>query len=211
MDTQRGLIISFEGIDGCGKTTQARLFFEYLNGMEPDVVLLNEPGSTGIGDRIRESLLDKNGHLVPWCELLLYLASRAQLVEEKIAPAVMRGGIVVLDRYVDSTAAYQGYGRGLPLDFIRESHRRYVGPMMPDLTFLIDEEPSYLAGVLSGKEKDRMESESIDFQKRVREGFLAIGREEPGRVKVIKRQDVESTFAGILNVWGRFRDEFIRS
>lgn len=201
---KKGLIISFEGIDGCGKTTQARLFCNYLKEKGTDVVLLNEPGGTYAGDKIRGILLDRRNSICPLSELLLYLASRTQLVDEVIKPAAEKGTTVILDRYVDSTTAYQGYGRGLSIKLIRHLHRTFIGTLMPDVTFLIDAPAEKLLDVLAKKDRDRMERESIEFQKRVRQGYLAIAGKQPSRIKVVKRKTQEQTHKEVLKEWENF-------
>ncbi len=201
---KKGLIISFEGIDGCGKTTQAKLFFQYLLGKNEDAVLLNEPGGTYAGDKIRSILLDRRNSICPISELLLYLASRTQLLAELIKPAVEKGTTVILDRYVDSTAAYQGYGRGISKELIAYLHRTLVGTLMPDLTFLIDAPAERLAEVLEKKGRDRMERESIEFQKRVRKGYLSNAEKHPERIRVIPRKTQEMTHKKIIETWENF-------
>jgi len=201
---KRGLIISFEGIDGCGKTTQARLFYEHLKRRGMKVILLNEPGGTYTGERIRKILLDKKTEISPVSELFLYIASRAQLVVEVIRPHVENGTTVILDRYVDSTTAYQGWGRGLPLRLIEYVHRAFVSDAVPDITFLIDDLAENLLDVLGKKNRDRIERESIEFQKRVRKGYLQIAKREKGRMKVIKRGTFEQTHRAIMLEWEKF-------
>lgn len=201
---KKGLIISFEGIDGCGKTTQAGLFCEHLRKKGAKVLLLNEPGGTYTGERIRKILLDRKAEISPLCELFLYIASRAQLVGEVIRPRVENGTTVILDRYVDSTTAYQGWGRGLPIRLIEYMHRSFISDVMPDITFLIDELAENLLDVLGKKNRDRIERESIDFQKRVREGYLRIAKGRRGRIRVIQRGTVEGTHRAIIREWERF-------
>ena len=203
---KKGFIISFEGIDGCGKTTQARLFYEYLKNKGTDVILLNEPGGTYAGEKIREVILDKKGRVSPLSELLLYIASRAQLVAEVIRPAVSAGTDVILDRYIDSTSAYQGYGRKLPLDLIGYMHRFFMKGVAPDITFLIDDSAENLAGVLGKKDRDRIERESIGFQKSVRIGYLQIAKRNRKRIKVVKRKSMECTHKGVIKEWESFKD-----
>ncbi|MBN1445653.1 MAG: dTMP kinase [Candidatus Omnitrophica bacterium] len=205
---KRGLIISFEGIDGCGKTTQAKLFYSRLKKRGMQVVLLNEPGGTYAGDKIRKILLDKKSEISPLCELFLYLASRAQLVGEMIRPCVKNGTTVILDRYVDSTIAYQGWGRGLPVPLIEHVHRAFASDVMPDITFLIDDTAENLLGVLDKKERDRIEGESVGFHEKVRNGYLRIAKRHRRRVKVIKRKTPGGTQAEIIKEWEIFINEF---
>lgn len=204
---KKGLIISFEGIDGCGKTTQARLFYKHLQRKGMDTLLLNEPGGTYAGDKIRGILLDKKNNICPLSELLLYLASRTQLVEEIIKPAVANQTTVILDRYIDSTTAYQGYGRGISIKLIQYLHQVFIGTLVPDLTFLIDAPAEKLLEVLNRKVRDRMETESIDFQKRVRLGYIRIANQNHSRIKVIKRKTVQMTHISVLQEWEKFLDE----
>lgn len=200
-------IVSFEGIDGCGKTTQARLLYEHLLKESVDAVFLNEPGGTAVGNKIRGLLLDKQEKPCIWSELFLYLASRAQLLSEVIMQQAGEGRIIVLDRYIDSTAAYQGYGRGIPVELINSLHNAFLKGMFPDITFLIDAPPEVLVPVLEKKEKDRIEQESIEFQKRVREGYLQIAKKEKARVQVIKRESLEETHKNIIEIWKTFTNE----
>jgi len=201
---RKKIIVSFEGIDGCGKTTQAKLLFEHIVKQGMDAVFLNEPGGTAVGERIRALLLDREEKPCIWSELFLYLASRAQLLSEVLLQEAEKGSIIILDRYIDSTTAYQGYGRGLPVDLICRIHKSFLGGMFPDLTFLIDAPAEVLIPVLEGKEKDRIEGESVEFQRKVREGYLEISRKEKGRFAVIERESIEKTSAAILNTWEAF-------
>ncbi|MDD3726659.1 MAG: dTMP kinase [Candidatus Ratteibacteria bacterium] len=199
-----GIIVSFEGIDGCGKSTQAELFCRYLSqeGLKP--VLLNEPGGTYTGEKIRKILLDSKNSICPVTELFLYIASRSQLIEELIRPYIEQSRVVVLDRYIDSTTAYQGYGRGLSIKFIKHLHKFTAGDLIPDITFLIDASAEHLSAVLKNKKKDRIEKESLKFQKKVREGYLQIAQQEKKRIRVIERQTVALTHKTIIKEWGKF-------
>jgi dTMP kinase len=198
------IIVSFEGIDGCGKTTQAKLLYEHLVKRGMAAVFLNEPGGTAVGERIRTLLLDREEKPCMWSELFLYLASRAQLLSEVILREAEKGSIIILDRYIDSTTAYQGYGRGLPVDLIGSMHKAFLNGMFPDLTFLIDAPAEVLIPVLEGKEKDRIEGESVEFQKKVRAGYLKIAGKEKGRFAVIERKGIEETCSAILKTWEAF-------
>lgn len=203
---KKGIIVSFEGIDGCGKSTQARLFCKYLGKKGLDYVFLNEPGGTLTGEKIRKILLNSKDNIYPLTELFLYLASRSQLVEELISPYIKKGKIVVLDRYIDSTTAYQGYGRGIPLELIRYIHDFLVRDFFPDITFLIDAPASKLISVLKNKKRDRIEKESLEFQKKVRDGYLHIAKREKKRIKIIKRKKVFLTHKEIIKEWEKFID-----
>ena len=184
----RGLFITFEGADGCGKTTQIRLLDEYLRAKGKTTILTREPGAKGLGVKLREILLNYEGEVSPNCESFLFLADRAQHVDCIIKPALKEGKIVLCDRHTDSTAAYQGYGRGINLDEIKKLNEIAVSGLKPDLTivFDIDIETS-LSRV--GNEKDRMEAAGIDFFNRVRNGYLEIAKQEPDRVKIINASD----------------------
>jgi dTMP kinase len=201
---EKGLIVSFEGIDGCGKTTQARLFLKYLKKTGTDVILLNEPGGTYAGNKIRKLLLDKKNNISPLCELFLYLASRAQLVGEVIEREIREKTVIILDRYMDSTTAYQGYGREVPVKFIEHIHQMLIGPLMPDITFLIDAPAEKLRHVLKKKNRDRIERESVDFQKRVRNGYLKIAGKHPSRIRIIKKKTLEETHNEVIKEWENF-------
>ena len=180
----KGLFITFEGADGCGKTTQMKMLAEFLSGKGHDVVLTREPGAKGLGEKLREILLNYNGMVSDKCESFLFLADRAQNVDTIVNPAVQEGKIVLCDRHVDSTVAYQGYGRGLDLNEINMLNNLATGGRKPDLTFVfdIDVETSMKR---VGSEKDRMESAGIEFHNRVRQGYLELAKQEPNRIKVI--------------------------
>ena len=181
---KKKLFVTFEGIDGCGKTTQSLLVSQLLTKQSYQVKLLREPGSTAIAERIRSILLDNNSALSDTTELLLYEAARAELVAHEILPALKAQQIVLCDRFYDSTTAYQGYGRKLDLRMVRSLHRVAVGKLKPDLTLLFDIDLKTAFSRL-GKNPDRLDSESRAFFKRVRQGFLNIARKERRRVKVI--------------------------
>lgn len=178
------MFITLEGPDGSGKTTQIRLLHEALVAAGYDVLLTREPGGTVIGDQVRAVLHDvANVELVPTAEILLYSASRAQLVAQVIRPALAAGRIVLCDRYADSTMAYQGYGRGLDLDALRAITRFATGDLRPDLTVLLDLEPQ--VGLsrrqVGGGELNRMDQQGADFYQRTRQGYMALAAEEPER------------------------------
>lgn len=183
-----GLFITFEGADGCGKTTQIELLDKYLKDKGYETLLTREPGARGLGVKLREILLNYDGDVSPNCESFLFLADRAQHVDCIIKPAKKEGKIILCDRHTDSTVAYQGYGRGLDLKRINYLNDIATSGMKPDLTivFDIDAETSMQR---VGKEKDRMESSGIDFFNKVRQGYLEIAASEPNRVKVISSSD----------------------
>lgn len=174
-----GLFIVFEGIEGCGKSTQARLLYKRLSREGLPCILTKEPGGTSLGNKLR-SLLKREPSILPEAELLLFNASRVQLVEEVIKPALKEGKIVISDRFFPSTMAYQGYGRGLDRELITTIHNIIIGEVRPDVFILLDLEEQ--AG-LSRKSRagDRFEKESIDFHKKVRQGYLDMARADPAR------------------------------
>ena len=182
------LFITFEGADGCGKTTQIELLNKYLQQKGFKTLVTREPGAKGLGEKLREILLNYDGEVSPNCESFLFLADRAQHVDCVIKPALKDGVIVLCDRHTDSTVAYQGYGRQLDIEQIKKLNKIAVNGLKPDLTivFDIDIETSMQR---VGKTKDRMESAGMDFFNRVRNGYLAIAKEEPNRVKVINSAD----------------------
>lgn len=178
------LFITFEGIDGCGKSTQALLTYKYLVAQGKNVILLREPGSTLIAEKIRNILLDKKSNITDITELLLYEAARSEIVDKEIAPALKKGTIVLCDRFYDSTTAYQGFGRKLDIRMVKSLHKIAVGSLTPDLTLVFDLDLATAAG-RRGKTKDRLEAQPKAFHTRVRKGFLEIARKERSRVKVI--------------------------
>ena len=182
------LFITFEGADGCGKTTQIELLNKYLQEKGFKTLVTREPGAKGLGEKLREILLNYDGEVSPNCESFLFLADRAQHVDCVIKPALKKGIIVLCDRHTDSTVAYQGYGRQLDIEQIKNLNKIAVNGLKPDLTivFDIDIETSMQR---VGKTKDRMESAGTEFFNRVRNGYLAIAKEEPNRVKVINSAD----------------------
>ena len=165
---KKGLFITFEGTDGSGKSTQLNLAANYLKDRGLEFIQTRDPGGTVLGCKIREILLKYDGNIFPNCELFLYLADRAQHIEEKILPALNAGKIVLCDRYVDSTVAYQGYARGLDIEQIMELNNIVAKSLMPDLTFVFNVSRE-TAMQRIGSKKDRLESEAEDFHKKVRE------------------------------------------
>ncbi|MEA3296955.1 MAG: dTMP kinase [candidate division Zixibacteria bacterium] len=199
----KSLFITFEGIDGCGKTTQTIMTYRYLTVHGYDVKLLREPGSTRTAERIRNILLDKRLKIAPITELLLYEAARAEITAAEIAPFLGRGRVVLCDRFYDSTTAYQGYGRGLDIRMVRSLHRVAVGNLKPDLTFLLDVNLKTAFLRQSGN-RDRLESQPKAFFGRVRKGFLEIARKERRRVKVIDAsRSIEDVFSDIKKILSR--------
>ncbi len=185
--------ITFEGIEGCGKTTQLKLLARRLANEGHRVTVTREPGGCPIADQIRNILLNAdNGEMRPMTELLLYAAARAQHVNEVVAPALEGGGIVLCDRFTDATMAYQGYGRKLDLDVIGQLNRLAAAKVRPDVTLLLDCPAEVglkraLARINStdGPKEERFEMESLRFHRRVRDGYLTLARKEPARFVII--------------------------
>jgi dTMP kinase len=189
----KGTFITFEGIEGSGKSTQIALLANYLTARGVRHVLTREPGGTLIGDQVRKILLDPaNRSLDPAAELLLYAASRAQHLREIIMPALADGTNVLCDRFSDATLAYQGYGRGLDIDMIRSLDRIVTAGMRPDLTLLFDIEA--VSGIARARGRNnsrgleaeaRFENEELAFHERVRQGYLTLVAQEPERIRVV--------------------------
>ena len=180
---EKGLFITFEGCDGCGKTTQLELLAKYLQDKGYDVIVTREPGAKGLGEKLREILLNYDGEVSSNCESFLFLADRAQHIDTIVKPAIDAGKIVLCDRHIDSTAAYQGYGRGLDLEQINYLNNIATSGLKPDLTLLFDVDiETSMARV--GNNKDRMENAGIEFQEKVRHGYLELAKKEPKRIKV---------------------------
>ena len=182
------MFITFEGPDGSGKTTQITLLATFLRRQGYAVVATREPGGTDIGDQIRACLHDvRNVSMTPTAEILLYSASRAQLVQQVIRPALESGAVVICDRFADSTLAYQGYGRGLDLKDLAYITRFATGGLQPDLTFLLDleVEDGIKRRTVGGDEMNRMDLQKAGFHRRVREGYLRMVAAEPQRWVVV--------------------------
>ena len=174
---KRGLFITFEGPDGCGKSTQAKLLANFLRERRHDVVLTREPGGTPLAEEIRRVILTPTAEtLDPTAEILLYTAARAQHVNQFIRPALTAGKIVISDRFSDSTLAYQGFGLGRDLNLIREIYRLAFGDFQPDLTILLDLEIALCQERRERRVADRIESRDPQFHQRVREGYLEVAR-----------------------------------
>jgi len=207
----KGLFITFEGTEGCGKSTQVKLLVERLTGQGRTVRMLREPGGTPIGEEIRHTLKHSpvNGAMTSEAELLLMNASRAQLVREVIRPALAAGEIIVCDRFYDSTVAYQGYGRGLDLAQVRTVIDFAVGDTRPDVTLLVQVPPSVSAERVRARQagqpvvRDRIEEADRAFFARVEAGYTALAAAEPGRVKIINgAQPLDVVAAEIWSVIG---------
>ncbi len=199
----RGKFITFEGSEGCGKSTQSCMLYEYLKAKGKRVIYLREPGATQISEKIRGILLDAtNQGIVPECEMLLYMAARAQIVAEVILPALEAGKIVICDRFLDSTLAYQGFGLGMDIVFIKKLGRFATQGIKPDLTLLLD---LAVRKGLKHREltRDRIEMRSVNYHLRVRRGYLALARQDPKRIKVVKvdkdKDKTQAKIRGLVN------------
>ena len=203
----KGYFITFEGADGCGKTTQSELVQKYLEDKGFEVVWTREPGAKGLGQNIRQLLLHYDGDVAPMCEAFLFLADRAQHIENLIKPAVAAGKIVVCDRHTDSTIAYQGYGRGEDIEQLKYLNNLATGDIRPDLTFVFDVSTE-VAQTRVGSEKDRMESAGIEFHKKVRQGYLEIAKQEPERVKIVDANNsIEKVFEDTKKILDAFLNQ----
>ena len=192
--SERGVFITFEGGDGCGKSTQLRRLARRLEAAGIPVRTLREPGGTVVGEAVRGVLLDPdNLGMDPFAELMLYEASRAQLVAEVIEPSLESGEVVLCDRFADSTTAYQGHARGLPLAEVAALNDVATGGLAPDRTVLLDIDPALGIQRATTESADRLEGEDLSFHERVRQGFLAIAANEPDRIRVVDASgDVET-------------------
>lgn len=183
---QRGKFLTVEGIDGSGKTTAINTLATRIRELGFDVLLLREPGGTAIGERIRSILLDKaNTEMTATCELFLFAAARAELTETVIKPALESGQVVICDRFIDSTIAYQGFGRGIDAEQIRQMNDTATGGLRPDRTFLLDLDTEAAAKRMAGRAEkpgDRLDLEGLNFQAKVREGYLQLAENEPARI-----------------------------
>lgn len=210
-----GALITFEGLDGCGKTTQLELEAERLTNQGRAVTVTREPGGTEVGRQIREIVLSPaSGHLAPATELALMFAARAQHIEQVIRPALQAGSIVLCDRFTDSTVAYQGYGRGVSLDDIAALNRILCCSFQPDVTLFLDIDAEIAAERTSSRnraalqEKTRFEEEGLEFFRRVRQGYRELATREPSRMRVV------NGMAGIAEVHqeiSRIVDEFLQT
>ncbi|EKE04709.1 MAG: Thymidylate kinase [uncultured bacterium] len=197
---KRGLFITFEGIDGSGKSTQLNKVAEFLKEKNIDCIITRDPGGTDLGSKLRNILLNYEGKIYPLCELFLYLADRAQHVDEKIIPALNSGTVVLCDRYIDSTIAYQGYARGLNIEELVSLNNFATHTLWPDLTLIFDINPE-ISLKRVGDNKDRLESESINFHKKVREGYLELAKQHPSRIKIINsNQSIEDIYKDVMQI-----------
>lgn len=200
----RGLFITFEGIDGCGKSTQLDLLAQQLKQRGLQVVVTREPGGTPLGEGIRKLLVsDVSVHVAPTTELLLYVAARAQHVAELIAPSIEAGSIVISDRYTDSTVAFQGYGRGLDPDMIEYLNNFATSGLVPDLTIVFDIDPALARTRLDSRPVGGLlgafDEQHQDFHERMREGYLRMAKEHPSRIHVVDAGGaVEETHSRVM-------------
>ncbi len=220
MTPPRGLFLAIEGVDGSGKTTQVRLLAERIAAAGIDVVTAREPGSTPLGERVRETVLAALDLSVPArSELFLMLAARAAFVEQVVHPAVAKGTVVLADRFELSTLAYQGAGRGLPLDEVRACNRFATGGLRPDATLLLDLDPDegMRRQARAGKDQDRLERESPGFHRRVAEGYRAHAGIVEGVLRIDAEGSVEQVHARVTETLSRRfpetfpAEKFIRS
>ncbi len=180
----KGLFIVFEGIDGAGKSTQIKMLADALARRGRDVAVCRDPGGTKLGEEIRKLLLNPESKIVPAAEACLYAASRAQLAADVIRPALNQGKIVIADRFSDSTLAYQGFGRGVPVELLRGINELAAGGLKADLTVLLDLPPELVRERL-GSRADRLEKEAASFFQRVRRGYLTLAGERPENYLVL--------------------------
>ena len=200
----KGKFITFEGSEGCGKSTQSRLLYEYLKRKGKRAVYVREPGGTRISEKIRKILLAPENHMSPICETLLYMAARVQVIKEIIQPALLEGKVVICDRFLDSTIVYQGYGLGIDLGFIKRVGNFVTGGIKPDLTIFLD---LPIKSGLKHRElkKDRIEKRSIAYHLRVRKGYLKLAILEPKRIKIVKvEKDKQKTQLKIRELVDRY-------
>lgn len=195
-----GLFVVFEGVDGSGKSTQSRALKDRLTEAGHASTLLREPGDTPTGERIRQWLKDEH-EITPLAELFLFSAARASLVESVIRPALQNGEIVVCDRYTYSTVAYQGYGRGLDADTIRQLNAIATGELVPDIVVLLDLAPEESFNRKLGTPLDRIEREQRDFHQRVRAGYVEMAKQDPERWLVLDSTQTKQALSDLI--WRR--------
>jgi dTMP kinase len=204
-----GKFVSFEGIEGCGKTTQIALLSEYLKKRSIAHTITREPGGTAVGEGIRKILLNSETiHLTSASELLLFYASRSQNIQEKIKPALDRNEMVICDRYYHASMAYQGYGRGIPLEFIQKLTNLVCYPFRPDVTFLLDIEPE--VGLARARARNhgrpenegRFEAEDLEFYNKVRDGYLELASADERIQLIYADRPIEAVHRHILTILG---------
>lgn len=195
-----GFFVTFEGADGSGKSTQLEKVIKYFQENNLDFIATRDPGGTELGKKLREILLNYDGEISSNCELFLYLADRAQHVDEKIIPALNQGKTIICDRYTDSTVSYQGYGRGLNITEINNLNNIVTKGVMPDLTLLFDVDTE-TAMKRVGSSKDRLEAEGAEFHRKVRNGYLELAKNSTDRITVIDAsKSVEEVFDITISV-----------
>ncbi len=202
---KNGIFITFEGVEGAGKTTQVQ---RLATALGPDVVLTREPGGTLVAERIRDIFLSSDG-ITPLTELLLLAAARAQHVDELIRPALAANKIVICDRFTDATVAYQGYRGGIDLELIHHLNRAATGGLTPDITFILDLPPEIgLQRQQHGEiHRDRLDREPLERHRKVREGYLSAAKADPARVKLIDAaQSADTVHAAILTEYHKYRN-----
>lgn len=202
---KRGLFITIEGTDGSGKTTQMGLIREYVRSIGCEVVMVREPGGTRISERIRDVILDPEyTEMSANAEMLLYAASRAQLVAETIRPALEQGKTVICDRFIDSTYAYQGFGRGIALGVLESINNIAVDGIMPDITFFFDLDPELALGRRrTSTATDRIENEKLEFHRKVHEGYVQLALKYPDRIRRIdSSRSVEAIWKDVKQLLG---------
>jgi len=189
----RKKFITFEGIEGSGKSTHSRLIFDFLKQKGVSVVYTREPGGTDIGEKIRGILLNpENSEMSDMCEFLLYMSSRAQLVKEVIKPCLESNKIVICDRFLDASICYQGYGDGLDISIINQIGNYVIEELLPGLTIFLDADVEYCIKSIS--EPDRMEKKSLEYHCRVKEGYLELSKKFPDRIRPVKvQEDIKAT------------------
>ncbi|MCL5037303.1 MAG: dTMP kinase [Chloroflexi bacterium] len=191
--SQAGIFITFEGIEGCGKTTQSDMLYNYLIGQGYPAMFTREPGGTPVGEAVRKILADtKHKDMLPITETLLFSAARYQHVNQVIRPSLEEGMIIISDRFADATVAYQGFGRKVPMDLIRELNQVATWGVWPNLTVLLDIDPVLAFERLRGRleqtsqDLDRIEQETVEFFRNVREGYLQLATDDPARIKTVE-------------------------
>ncbi len=187
MSKKRGILVSFEGIEGTGKSTQTKRLCNYLKNKGIKYTVLREPGSSVLGEQIRDILLYSKGGLSCFAETLLFIAARDHLRRQKIETALVKKDVVILDRYADATFAYQGYGSGVDLKLIKQLNKLAMGTAIPDVTILFDIDPKI--GLVRSGRNDRFEKRKLAFHKRVRQGYLRLAKENPKRIKIIDAKE----------------------
>ena len=203
----KGIFISIEGPDGSGKSTQISILKEYFSARGKEVLLTREPGGTAIGEKIREIILDRNNsEMVSMTEALLYAASRAQHVAQVIRPALQAGKIVICDRFVESSIAYQGYGRKLG-ESVRTINEYAVDGCLPDLTFLLKLDPKVGKGRIRFEEQDRLEQEKLDFHQRVYEGYAELEASTERMIGIDAERGIEEISRDIISEMERYLRE----